>query len=116
MTIPKVPKRFADSERIDALVEELRLSNAEYLVTLGDVPLLEFFSKFDKRFSRLSALGQNPEEYGREHNITFGSKLVKLIPLVHPRQAGRLGSSSKGCGEPHDDWVRQRLGAGDTLC
>ncbi len=116
VTIPQVPKRFADSDRIDALVEELRLSNAEYLVTLGDVPLREFVSKFDKRFCRLSALGQTREEYGREHQITIGSKSVKLIPLVHPRQAGRLGSSSKGWGELHDAWVRQRLGAGDVSC
>lgn len=114
VTIPQVPKRFADNERIEALVEELRLSNADYLVTLGDVPLKEFVSKFDKRFSRLSAFGQTPEEYGREHQITIGSKSVKLIPLVHPRQAGRLGSSSKGWGELHDAWVGQQLGAGDT--
>lgn len=114
VTIPQVPKRFADSDRIDALVEELRLSNAEYLVTLGDLPLKEFVSKFDKRFSRLSAFGQTPDEYGREHQITIGSKSVKLIPLVHPRQAGRLGSSSKGWGELHDAWVGQQLGSGDT--
>jgi uracil-DNA glycosylase len=116
VTIPQVPGTFADNERIEALVEELRISNAEYLVTLGDDPLREFVSKFDNRFTRLVALGQTPEAYGREYAITIGGKSVKLIPLVHPRQAGRLGSSSKGWGELHDAWVAQRLGTGEASC
>lgn len=105
VTIPPVPKQFAKDNRIDQLIDELLVSKAEILVTLGDIPLREFVAKFEPKWKQLAFFGRTPDLYGRIHSMTIEGYKFGLIPLVHPRQAGRLGASSQGWGKLHDKWV-----------
>lgn len=105
VTIPPVPKQFADDRRIDQLIDEVITSKAEFLVTLGDIPLKEFVSRFEPKWKHLAFFGQTIEEYGKAHPMMIDGHKIELIPLVHPRQAGRLGASSQSWGKLHDNWV-----------
>ena len=109
VTVPSVPKKFASKERFAKLLEEFFQSKAEYLITLGDVPLREFVSKFEPKRTRLASFGQTADQYGNIHSIAIEGRKVGLIPLVHPRQAGRLGQSSQGWGNLHANWIANTI-------
>ncbi len=109
VTVPVVPKKFANDYRITELLEEFLQSKAEYLVTLGDVPLREFVSKFEPKWNRLASFGQILEQYGKIHVMSIERRKVGLIPLVHPRQAGRLGLSSQSWGKLHANWAANNI-------
>ena len=93
-----IAARRAEIER------ELVASGAEVLLTLGDQPL-KWFAQHYGTAADLSAYGQTPAQYGRLHSVTVAGRKLHLLPLVHPRQAARLGSHSAGWAELHDAWV-----------
>lgn len=106
-TIPTVPRRFADEGRRREILDEIRLSRAETLITLGDIPLREFIRPLGAGPARLAHFGQSPNTYGRSHEVTLGGHSLGLLPLVHPRQASSLGQSSRGWGELHLEWIKR---------
>lgn len=53
----------------------------------------------------LCEFGADPESYGRLHPISLGGRAMKLLPLVHPRQAGSLGAASPAWTKLHAGWV-----------
>ena len=110
-TIPPVPPRFCDDERAAQIVDEILTSQAEILVTLGDIPLGQFVARFEPTWSRLSVFGRSPDLYGQLHPFNLGGHSLSLLPLVHPRQAGRLGASSGAWGDLHDLWGRANRGS-----
>ena len=74
------------------------------LVTLGDQPLRWFAGLYGAR-STLRSYGETPETYGRLHELKIAGQALKLLPLVHPRQAGQLGSHSSTWRELHASWA-----------
>ena len=102
-----VPKVLADDARRREIAEELRESKAEILVTLGDKPLKWFGATFGTRRT-LGAYGRESESYGSLHEVKIDGRPMKLLPLVHPRQAARLASHSRNWAELHRVWKESR--------
>lgn len=104
-TVPPVPKRFADIARAQEIAEEFLASGAETLITLGDVPLKEFVGPLGlSEKTSIAAFGTAPGAYGRLHPFSLRGKLFNLLPLVHPRQAGRLGAHNPMLALAHEEW------------
>lgn len=108
-TIPNFDKAELKSEaRRDEILAELKESQAEILILLGDLPLKHFLRHFDKRYSRLTDFGEDKENYGKPRKVIIDGKEYEVIALCHPRQAARLGHSSKTWGRLHDGWVKNQ--------
>ncbi|MCB0020768.1 MAG: hypothetical protein KDE09_23400 [Anaerolineales bacterium] len=104
VAIPPVPSRFANAARVASLAAELIESSADLLVTLGDVPLREFVAAFQPGWRRLAQFGETADRYGRIHELAIAGKQIRLLPLVHPRQAGGLGHASAKWRSLHQQW------------
>ena len=101
---PTVPARPADDARKAEVATELRESKAEIVITLGDQPLQWFMSKYGSH-TRLREYGNNPDAYRQLHPIETEGRSRLLLPLVHPRQAARLGGHNKIWADLHTTWV-----------
>jgi hypothetical protein len=113
-TIPLFDKKELNSStRRDEILQELVDSKADTLILLGDQPIYWFLRFFDKRYSRLAQFGETPESYGIPHQVTLNNKDLNVIPLCHPRQADKLGSSSTKWNILHDMWIKK--GANNSL-
>jgi len=99
-SVPIRPKRFNDSARRRAIVTELRESQAQLLILLGDEPIKWFLKSYAPRWGCLADFGRSSDEYGRLHRVSIDG-----LPLVHPRQAARLGSYSKDWNQRHNRWL-----------
>lgn len=108
-TIPLFDKKELNSpSRWAEILQELEYSKADTLVLLGDLPIYWFLRYFDKRYSRLAQFGETPDTYGYPHTIRINGNLYNVIPLCHPRQANRLGTSNAEWGLLHDQWVKAK--------
>ena len=107
-SIPYFEKSELNSpDRREEILKELEISQAETIILLGDLPIywfLRFYS--DMKFSKLSDFGETKETYGKPRIINLNGKSYNVISLCHPRQAGRLGSSSAKWGKLHEDWIK----------
>ena len=99
--------KMISETRRDQITDQIVKSNASILITLGDEPLRQFASKFNAH-KKLSEYGLDIRSYGRLHPITIDGIDLKLLPLVHPRQAARLGSHSKDWADLHSRWIDKR--------
>jgi uracil-DNA glycosylase len=104
---PELPSQLADDKRRGEIEAELFESQADVVITLGDQPLKWFTSHFGTH-AALSNYGKTLEDYGRLHGFQVSGRDIRLLPLVHPRQAARLGSHSSGWAELHEQWVSIR--------
>jgi hypothetical protein len=104
VTIAKVPSRFSDEERINEIIDEIEESNTEKIILLGDIPIKEFYRKFNNQYKKLSDF----EEYGKWHKLKIRNRDYYVLPLVHPRQSGQLGRSSKKWYETHQEWINKQ--------
>ncbi|NTW88968.1 MAG: hypothetical protein HGB26_07590, partial [Desulfobulbaceae bacterium] len=105
-TTPNVPETLADSSRSNEILDELKTADPAVIITLGDQPLKWFTSKFGSKL-RLEDYGKPKENvYGLLHDIVIDGRAIKLLPLVHPRQAASLGAHSKDWAECHDKWEK----------
>lgn len=100
---PPLPAILADSDRRAEIERELVDSGADILITLGDQPL-KWFAQFHGSATALSKYGRTFATYGQPHPLEIVSRKLNLLPLVHPRQAARLGSHSPGWASIHDAW------------
>lgn len=100
---PLLPAELTGSDRRMEIERELGDSDAGVVITLGDLPL-KWFTHFYGSAAALSEYGQASGGYGRVHALEVGGRELKLLPLVHPRQAARLGTHSAGWAEVHDTW------------
>jgi uracil-DNA glycosylase len=101
-----VPSKLADESRQKEILNEIALASPSVIITLGDQPLKWFTSKYGSK-SRLVEYGKPKDNsYGLLHDIIIDGRAIKLLPLVHPRQAGRLGGSSPEWAECHDKWIK----------
>jgi uracil-DNA glycosylase len=106
-SIPPVPRNLSDEARRSAIVNELRESQAQTLILLGDQPIRWFLKFFDQRCSRLSDFGTDHSAYGKKHRVDISGISIDVLPLAHPRQVARLGSSSKVWHELHQEWIKK---------
>jgi uracil-DNA glycosylase len=104
VTLEKVPARFCDERRLEEIKVELKNSGTDTIILLGDIPIKEFVNKFDNKFKRLSDF----KEYGELHEIGIDNKKYQILPLVHPRQAGKLGRSNHKWFQLHQDWIKRK--------
>ena len=106
-TVPPVPAELADACRRAAVLGEIIESRCDTLVLLGDEPVRWFLSHYDSRWRCLRDFGQTADLYGRRHAVRLDGLRVDLIPLVHPRQAARLGASSERWSVLHQSWAQR---------
>jgi hypothetical protein len=107
-TIPLFNKKELNSSlRRAEILEELEQSKAQTIILLGDLPIYWFIRFFDKKYSKLSQFNESHDTYGKRHKININNKIYDIIPLCHPRQANRLGTSSTLWGTLHDKWVTE---------
>jgi uracil-DNA glycosylase len=115
LNLPKVtipcfkPSELNNEERRKSILDELFRSEAERIILLGDLPI-QWFLNFvaDRKYKNLAAFGDSPATYGCSHEIKISGKDFRVIPLCHPRQAQKLGASSKVWYELHRQWVKER--------
>ena len=105
VTLPPVPRQLADETRRKEIIAELAESGAKTLILLGDEPIRWFLRWFEPRWQLLSEFGQDQAAYGRLHNVEIEGKSYQMLPLVHPRQAARLGSHSAEWQQLHERWI-----------
>jgi len=107
VTLPPVPSQLADNKRREEIMGELEASGADTLVLLGDEPVRWFLHSFDQRWRKLSDFGQENALYGQLRDTEIHGKPYRVLPLVHPRQAAKLGAHSASWYELHQHWVGQ---------
>lgn len=96
-----------DDERRAAITQEFLDSEAEVLVLLGDEPLKHYVAPLTGMPASLVRYGTDCKSYGRRHPARIEGKEIDILPLVHPRQAGRLGRSSERWRVLHSEWMKQ---------
>lgn len=103
---PALPTALANEQRRTDILRELEESGAEVVITMGDQPL-KWFTRYHGTEDSLSKYGQTSEDYGRLHSFKIAGQDLRLLPLVHPRQAAKLGSHSSVWADLHAEWVAQ---------
>jgi hypothetical protein len=107
--IPSLSKKDLDnSDRRVEILTELQKSEANTIILLGDLPIKHFLSFYSK-YTKLSDFLTKSRKYGDNVEIKIEGRIYQVIPLVHPRQAGQLGFSSKVWSEYHNKWVTENL-------
>ena len=104
---PPVPEILADASRQEALLDELMKSRAEILILLGDQPIRWFLNRWDPSRERLGDFGTDAGSYGRLHNVSIGKRRIRVLPVVHPHQAARLGYYSRDWYVVHKEWCNR---------
>lgn len=108
VTIPKRPSAFCDEKRAAEIADELMQSQAELLVLLGDIPIVQFLNRVSD-----GAYGSLQEYvdlygYGNPADATICGKHIKVLSLAHPRQIGALGAHSERWHKAHAEWEQAR--------
>lgn len=109
-SVPPVPSRFADRQRVEDILDELLTSGAKTLITLGDPPLREFVAALSIGHSRLGMYGEQPVAYGKLHPFSIHGRDLHLLPLTHMRQARGLGLSDPKWRALHQHWMQHTAG------
>lgn len=106
VTIPERPSVFCDYNRSIEIINEVMASQAELLVLLGDIPIAQFL----KRVADVpySSLGEYVDlfGYGKATEVEINGKVIKVLPLAHPRQIGALGAHSLRWHLAHNEWEK----------
>ena len=93
VTVPSVPKEFAEEGRRNEIAKEIETANPNLIVLLGDQPIRFFLSAYTSQ-TRLSDFVKTKKDYGHVFPVNINGKQYSILPLVHPRQAGGLGRHS----------------------
>jgi uracil-DNA glycosylase len=102
-TMP-VPRILTTDKRIDEITQELMESKAECMILLGDQPIKWYLSKFTNKWKTLSDFGEDIDTYGKVHPVTIEGQTINVLPLAHPRQIAKLGTSSQKWYQLHKKW------------
>jgi hypothetical protein len=115
--LPGVPDVLATNARCQEIYDELLRSTARIIMLLGDKPIEYFIGWLARnhapsllRLPNLRSFGATQPQYGKLHEFTMYGSSYYLLPLAHPRQAGRLGAASPLWGGLHDYWVNNTAG------
>ena len=105
VSLPPVPNPLCDNARRETILKELWQSGAGTVVLLGDEPIKWFLRFFDSRWSGLGDFGRDADTYGRRNEVRIDGRVFDVIPLVHPRQASKLGTYSPFWYDLHHAWM-----------
>ena len=104
VTIPKRPSLFCDNSRRDVILDEIFTSQANIIVLLGDIPIVQFLDKVtDINFQSLQEY-VSLYGYGRCSQTVIKGHAINILPLAHPRQIGALGAHSEKWFQIHLEW------------
>lgn len=104
VTIPKRPATFCNAARSREITEELMASQAPLLVLLGDIPIKEYLNRVaEVDFTSMQEY-TNRYGYGTKVPVTIAGRRIDVLPLVHPRQIGALGTHSEKWNRLHKQW------------
>ena len=107
VTVPERKSKFCDARRAAEILEELKESDARLLVLLGDIPIKQFLKRVaDIPYSSLQEY-VNLYGYGNESDVVVGGRVMKVLPLAHPRQIGALGYHSETWHKMHQNWEKK---------
>ena len=108
VTIPNRPTAFCDSKRCEEILSELKESQAELLVLLGDIPIKQFLGRV--AHIDYSSLQEYVDlfAYGNKSEVVINGQAINVLPLAHPRQIGALGSHSEKWNLAHIDWEKKQ--------
>ena len=108
VTVPVRPTVFCDEGRSEQITEELKESQADTIVLLGDIPISQYLKKVTD--IPYSTLGEYAElyGYGNATETVIRGKTVKVLPVAHPRQIGALGAHSERWYAAHREWENKR--------
>lgn len=111
VNLPRLSEIMTDAkmeERRKEILSEIRIADPETIVVLGDVPIKWFINFYGNRWATLSDFGDTPKKYGQLHDATIDGRTYKILPLCHPRQAGKLGAHSEKWNTLHEGWMKSR--------
>ena len=100
---PSRPTKIA-KERVEEIADELRDSQAEIAITLGNDALSWFASKKLGSKQTLRSYGTQQQTYGQLHSVQFAERTIMLLPLTHPRQAARIAPYTPHWADLHEIW------------
>ena len=104
VTIPERPSVFCDAQRCQEILSELKESQANLLILLGDIPIAQFLNVVaDVPYTSLQEY-VDLYGYGTATDVTIDSRKMKVLPLAHPRQIGALGAHSEKWNRLHQEW------------
>jgi hypothetical protein len=107
VTVPERKSKFCDAKRAAEILEELKESDARLLVLLGDIPIKQFLKRVaDIPYSSLQEY-VDLYGYGNESDVIIGGRVMKVLPLAHPRQIGALGYHSNTWYQMHQEWEKK---------
>ena len=104
VTIPERPSAFCDAQRCKEILVELKESQAELLVLLGDIPIAQFLNEVtDVPYKSLQEY-VDLYGHGKATAATIDGHTINVLPLAHPRQIGALGAHSEKWNKLHQEW------------
>lgn len=106
-SLRRAPRCSPGRGRVEEIWDELVQSRADVVVTLGDRPLEWFFRHLEPTCRRISDFGDEADNYGRIHSFTIRGRQLESLPLIHPRQACKLGPSSPKWHKRHQMWRKE---------
>lgn len=102
------PAEFRKQSRLKEILIELKQSQADTIVLLGDIPIKHFLSHFSE-FKSLKDFEKGLDNfgrlihYGKKQKIEIAGKLYNVIPLIDPEHYSTTGNTSqKDC---HIYWM-----------
>jgi len=101
-SVPPVPVVLADDARRQAIISELRQSKTGLMILLGDESLEWFLRHFTGLPKRLAHF----KGYGRLYPVQMEGMKLTVLPLAHPRQVAKQGTSSDRWYLAHQTWMR----------
>jgi hypothetical protein len=108
VSLPPVPDPLCNDARRETILNEIQQSGADTVVLLGDEPIKCFLRFFDNRRSGLGDFGRDAKTYGKRNKVRIDGRMFDVIPLVHPRQASKLGTYSPFWHGLHQAWMADR--------
>jgi uracil-DNA glycosylase len=95
---------LSDASRRRDILAEIRQAQPEVVILLGDEPIRWFLAYFDDRWKSLADFGREQHSYGQKYLLTLEHESYNVLPLVHPRQAAKLGAHSANWSALHQHW------------
>lgn len=108
VTIPKRPTNFCDKARSEEVISELEESQAETLILLGDIPVLQFLNLVAEVDYKSLQEYVDLYGYGNFSQAAINGRTYNILPLAHPRQIGALGAHSDKWYKLHQEWESNR--------
>jgi len=103
-SIPEIPKTLATPERIKEILIELKKSQTDTIILLGDQPIKYFLSQLTQnKYNKLSDF----VEYGKPITVSIENKLYVVYAFAHPRQTSKLGLSNIKWYNKHEEWKQK---------